>query len=193
MILRASRDLFEERGYDQVSTRDIAGRAGVTQALLFRHFGTKANLFVSAVYQPFYDLVTEYIRRWADQGHGGDTSEHDTEVFVTGLYQILLDNRKLLVTLTDQASRRADDPVRGRPVRSRRNHPEPARAGPPRPRSRRRTERHGHATRRRGLTHHVHGHASGREHIPAYLRGEKVEPGDPGAQRRIPPGSIAGC
>jgi AcrR family transcriptional regulator len=109
LILRASRELFDERGYDQVSTRDIAGRAGVTQALVFRHFGTKANLFVAAVYQPFYDFVTEYIGRWADLGHGRESSARDTEVFVSGLYQILLDNRKLLVTLTGQASRGTSD------------------------------------------------------------------------------------
>lgn len=109
LVLRASRDLFESRGYDRVSTRDIAGRAGVTQALVFRHFGTKANLFVEAVYQPFYDFVTEYIGRWADQGHGRESSARDTEVFVSGLYQILLDNRKLLATLTGQVSGGSSD------------------------------------------------------------------------------------
>jgi AcrR family transcriptional regulator len=100
LVLQAARELFDERGYEQVGTREIAGRAGVTQAMVFRHFGTKANLFVEAVYQPFSGFVTDYIRRWADQGHGSDSSAHDTEVFVSGLYRLLLDNRKLLVALT---------------------------------------------------------------------------------------------
>lgn len=104
LVLQAARELFDERAYEQVSTREIAGRAGVTQALVFRHFGTKANLFVEAVYQPFYDFVTDYIRRWAQRGHGSESSAHITEIFVGGLYQLLLDNHKLLVALTGQAS-----------------------------------------------------------------------------------------
>jgi len=104
LVLRAARELFDERGYEQVGTREIADRAGVTQATVFRHFGTKANLFVEAVYQPFYGFVTDYISRWADQGHGGGTSADDTEVFVSGLHRVLLDNRKLLVALTGQVN-----------------------------------------------------------------------------------------
>ncbi len=104
LVLRAARELFGERGYEQVGTREIAVRAGVTQALVFRHFGTKANLFTEAVFQPFYDFVAGYLRRWADQGHGSSSSARDTEVFVSGLYRLLLDNRKLLVALTGQAS-----------------------------------------------------------------------------------------
>jgi AcrR family transcriptional regulator len=109
LVLRAARELFGERGYEQVGTREIAARAGVTQALVFRHFGTKANLFVEAVFQPFYDFVADYIRRWADQGHGSSSSARDTDVFVSGLYRLLLDNRKLLVALTGQASSASPD------------------------------------------------------------------------------------
>ncbi len=115
LVLQASRELFAERGYDQVSTRDIAVRAGVTHAQVFRHFGTKANLFVDAVYQPFSDFVGEYVARWASYGHASDTSAHDTEVFVNGLYQLLVANRKLLVMLADQA---AGSPELPRPAAS---------------------------------------------------------------------------
>ena len=102
LVLRAARELFDERGYEQVSTREIAARAGVTQAMVFRHFGTKSDLFVEAVCEPFYAFVTEYIGRWVDGGHGSDTPAHDTEVFVSGLYRLMLDNRNLLVALTGQ-------------------------------------------------------------------------------------------
>jgi AcrR family transcriptional regulator len=37
--------LFAERGYDRTTVRDIATRAGVNQALLFRYFGSKEALF----------------------------------------------------------------------------------------------------------------------------------------------------
>ncbi len=44
----AAVELFAERGYDRTTVRDIAARAGVNQALLFRYFGSKEALFVEA-------------------------------------------------------------------------------------------------------------------------------------------------
>ena len=40
--------LFAERGYERTTVRDIATRAGVNQALLFRYFGSKESLFEEA-------------------------------------------------------------------------------------------------------------------------------------------------
>src|SRR3954466_7454217 len=73
LVLTAARELFEQRGYEPVSTREIAERAGVTQAAVFRHFGTKAELFVEAVGEPLYAFITEYVRQWLERGHGSDT------------------------------------------------------------------------------------------------------------------------
>jgi len=44
-LLDAAAKLFAERGFDRTTVRDIAGEAGVNQALLFRYFGTKEALF----------------------------------------------------------------------------------------------------------------------------------------------------
>jgi AcrR family transcriptional regulator len=104
LVLEAARELFAERGFGDVTTREVALRAGVTQAQVFRHFGSKARLFAEAAYQPFYDFVVGYVRRWAEQGHGMDTSAHDTEVFVDGLYRLMLDNRGLLAVVSGFAA-----------------------------------------------------------------------------------------
>ncbi|MFI5778364.1 TetR family transcriptional regulator [Nocardia sp. NPDC051570] len=48
-ILGAAQELFAERGFERATVRDIAGRAGVNQALLFRYFGSKDELFRSAI------------------------------------------------------------------------------------------------------------------------------------------------
>ncbi|RST16494.1 TetR/AcrR family transcriptional regulator [Streptomyces sp. WAC05374] len=48
-LLRAASELFAERGYERATVRDIAARAGVNQALLFRHFGSKRALFGQVV------------------------------------------------------------------------------------------------------------------------------------------------
>ena len=43
-IYRATIETFAERGYMAASTKDIAARAGVNEATLYRRFGTKAEL-----------------------------------------------------------------------------------------------------------------------------------------------------
>jgi len=48
-ILAAAQELFAERGYERATVRDIAARAGVNQALLFRYFGSKDELFRASI------------------------------------------------------------------------------------------------------------------------------------------------
>ncbi len=43
-ILAAARDLFERNGTRGTTTREVAERAGVNEATLFRHFGSKRAL-----------------------------------------------------------------------------------------------------------------------------------------------------
>ncbi|WP_240421772.1 TetR/AcrR family transcriptional regulator [Paenibacillus periandrae] len=44
-IIDTALAIFSEKGYEAASTRDIAGRAGVNEVTLFRHFRNKENLF----------------------------------------------------------------------------------------------------------------------------------------------------
>lgn len=48
-LLTAARELFATVGYDAATVRAVADRAGVNQALLFRHFGNKEGLFAAAM------------------------------------------------------------------------------------------------------------------------------------------------
>ncbi|MBW2254223.1 MAG: TetR/AcrR family transcriptional regulator [Deltaproteobacteria bacterium] len=49
-ILEAADDLFGQLGYDGVSMRDVARRAGVNKALVFYHFGGKDALFARVLH-----------------------------------------------------------------------------------------------------------------------------------------------
>src|SRR5690606_33376975 len=48
-ILDAATDLFLEFGYDRTSLAQVAARAGVSKATLFKQFPTKAELFEAMV------------------------------------------------------------------------------------------------------------------------------------------------
>lgn len=52
-ILGAARAVFASLGYEAAGVREIAGRAGVTAALVNRYFGSKKDLFVEAVLVDF--------------------------------------------------------------------------------------------------------------------------------------------
>ena len=44
-ILEVASDLFASHGFDGVTTRQIADAAGITEAIVFRHFATKDDLY----------------------------------------------------------------------------------------------------------------------------------------------------
>ncbi|MFF8990569.1 TetR/AcrR family transcriptional regulator [Streptomyces sp. NPDC014983] len=57
-ILRAAGAVFAERGYDAATVRDIAARAGVNQALIFRYFGSKKALLAEVMAQDGKEQVS---------------------------------------------------------------------------------------------------------------------------------------
>jgi len=47
-LMFAAIDLISEKGYDRVTTMEIATEAGLSEKTLFRHFGSKQNLLETA-------------------------------------------------------------------------------------------------------------------------------------------------
>lgn len=54
-LLTAAREVFVEKGIG-ASTRDIARRAGISEAVIYQRHGTKADLFFRAMVPPILDL-----------------------------------------------------------------------------------------------------------------------------------------
>ena len=48
-VLEAAADVLFERGFDTLSIREIAERAGVHESSIYRRWGTKADLVVDAL------------------------------------------------------------------------------------------------------------------------------------------------
>jgi AcrR family transcriptional regulator len=82
-LLDAARDLFTAKGFDRTTVRDIAARAGVNQALLFRYFGSKEELLGRVLSEPGAQiladapperLLAELLRRMLDSDEQGRDS-----------------------------------------------------------------------------------------------------------------------
>ncbi|KUI19575.1 TetR family transcriptional regulator [Mycobacterium sp. GA-1285] len=99
LLLDAARDLFARRDYRSTTTREIAEAAGVTEYLLFRHFGSKAGLFREALVLPFTDFVDDFGETWQAVIPDKITEEELTRQFVGRLYDVLTEHRGLLLTL----------------------------------------------------------------------------------------------
>jgi AcrR family transcriptional regulator len=97
LILDAAHDLFASNGYRGTSTREIADRAGVAEVLLFRNFGSKADLYSTSVVLP----LTAFLNEWITS-NTWDWDEADTELrqreFNAKLYEVARDNRGLIVS-----------------------------------------------------------------------------------------------
>lgn len=95
LILAAARESFQLKGYGGTTTREIAVRAGVAEALLFTNFGSKARLFEQAVAEPFDEFVAGYIASWREMA-GGSTDTERIEGFIRGLLDLTERHRGLL-------------------------------------------------------------------------------------------------
>lgn len=59
-ILRAAMELFAEKGFENVTTMEIAGKAGVGKGTLYTYFPSKEDIFlgvVRKVYESFIDDI----------------------------------------------------------------------------------------------------------------------------------------
>jgi len=63
MILDAARDVFLEGGLNGARLRDIADRVGITEAYLYRHFDSKADLYEAAVHLPVQTAIETFSAR----------------------------------------------------------------------------------------------------------------------------------
>jgi AcrR family transcriptional regulator len=73
IIAHKALELFADKGYEQVSTVLLAKEAGVSEALIFKHFSTKEQLLVSII-TTGYQRIVERIR--------GRLAEEDPLVFL---------------------------------------------------------------------------------------------------------------
>ncbi|UXA05117.1 TetR/AcrR family transcriptional regulator [Mycobacterium sp. SMC-2] len=99
LLLDAARARFARQDYRSTTTREIAQAAGVTEHLLFRHFGSKAALFREALVLPFTTFVEEFGRTWQSVVPEETDEEELSRHFVGQLYDVFVEHQGLLLTL----------------------------------------------------------------------------------------------
>src|SRR3954452_20437122 len=79
-LLDAAAALFDERGYERATIREIGERAGVDAALIARYFGGKEGLYLAVLGDPANTLpipcvdrdpsaaVRDMLERWETRG-----------------------------------------------------------------------------------------------------------------------------
>lgn len=109
LLLDAARELFARRDYRATTTREIAEAAGVSEYLLFRHFGSKAGLFREALVVPFTTFLDEFRATWQSVVPEETDEQELSRQFVGQLYDVLVEHRGLLLTLVAADGLSEDD------------------------------------------------------------------------------------
>lgn len=73
-ILERATDLFARQGYGRTTTRQIAQRAGVNEAIIFRHFPSKEDLYWAVIEHKIHTRGGREQLRSAIQAGGGDVA-----------------------------------------------------------------------------------------------------------------------
>jgi AcrR family transcriptional regulator len=99
LLVEAAHEIFTAKGFVGTSTRELADRAGVSETLMFRYFGSKVGLFREAMVAPFADFVQSFNERWTQSLAEGYDPETLTRQFVGELYDLFRTHRGLVVML----------------------------------------------------------------------------------------------
>jgi AcrR family transcriptional regulator len=106
LMIEATHKLFHSKGFDATSTREISVKAGVSESMLFRHFGSKQAIFEEAVVQPFADFVEEFVTDWMSDRHR--EPERTAHSYVSGLFELCRNHLDLITTLSATGTRGDD-------------------------------------------------------------------------------------
>jgi AcrR family transcriptional regulator len=87
-VLSAARGLLSERDYDSITTKEVATKAGIGEATLFRYVVSKKNLFLLIYGELFDDVLQACVRNDAREStHYGSAEYYIGRII--GMYKAL--------------------------------------------------------------------------------------------------------
>ncbi|GIO56184.1 TetR family transcriptional regulator [Paenibacillus cineris] len=96
-LMQAAIDLISAKGYDGVSTREIAAEAGLSEKTLFRHFGSKQNLLEKAYDRYLYAAEMQKIFKENLTGN-----LHEDLLMISRTYHKIMNRNRKLVMISMQ-------------------------------------------------------------------------------------------
>ena len=85
-LLRIAKELFSERGFENTTTKAIAAAAGVTEAMIFRHFASKEELYANILDRQADEIG---IKTWGAELHHFAKCEDDEALVLSVVKNIL--------------------------------------------------------------------------------------------------------
>ena len=98
-IVQAAREEFKRNGFGGATTAAIARTAGVTEAQLFRYFGSKSNLFRETVFKPVDQHFTDFLKRHMPEIRKATSNAEMTDLYATELQRFIRENAGILASL----------------------------------------------------------------------------------------------
>lgn len=90
-IMKVALKLFSEQGYYPTTTKQIAEETGVNELTIFRHFGSKSNLFQATTEEYIVDSKIDLILKDTE-----DLSFEEAMFIITNrIYKLFIQNTKL--------------------------------------------------------------------------------------------------
>ena len=85
-LLRIAKELFSEFGFENTYTKAIAAAAGVSEAIIFRHFASKEELYKSILDRKADEIG---IKAWGDELHHFAECEDDEALVLSVVKHVL--------------------------------------------------------------------------------------------------------
>lgn len=98
-IVQAAAEEFAQGGYGGTTTAAIARRADVTEAQLFRCFGSKSNLFRETIFKPLDQLFLRFIDAHLPEFGDPAIVREQTHLYTSELQHFIRENSRMLTSL----------------------------------------------------------------------------------------------
>jgi AcrR family transcriptional regulator len=98
-IVQAAREEFKLSGFAGATTAAIARKADVTEAQLFRCFGSKSNLFRETIFKPVDEHLLRFNKEHLPEIRNAATNAEMTSLYATELQRFIRENSGMLASL----------------------------------------------------------------------------------------------
>src|SRR5437868_2838798 len=99
LVVAAARELFGQQGFTNTAVKDVATKAGVAEIVVYRLFGTKAELFEEVIFRQLVEAIVGWLEKWSERDPGDASSWESGRAYIEGVYRMVSANRGQILAL----------------------------------------------------------------------------------------------